>query len=48
MSSDQTLNSISSKVIKELDILLRQINPDMVIVHGDTQQPSPLQFALFI
>ena len=36
MSSDQTLNSISSKVIKELDILFRQIKPDMVIVHGDT------------
>ena len=36
MSSNQTLNSISSKVIKELDLLFRQINPDMVIVHGDT------------
>ena len=36
MSSNQTLNSISSKVIHELDILFRQINPAMVIVHGDT------------
>ena len=25
-----------AQIIKELDILLRQINPDMVVVHGDT------------
>ena len=36
MSSNQTISSISSKIIEQLDFYLKRDNPDCVIVQGDT------------
>ena len=36
MKDGQTLAGITSRVIKELDQILEEANPDIVLVHGDT------------
>lgn len=36
MKAGQTLNDISSRIIKELKPVLQEFNPDIVLVHGDT------------
>ncbi|KAB7643803.1 UDP-N-acetylglucosamine 2-epimerase (non-hydrolyzing) [Staphylococcus warneri] len=36
MKEDQTLSEITSKAMMELELIIKRINPDMVLVHGDT------------
>ena len=36
MSSDQSLNEISSKILKGMDEVLSIFEPDILLVHGDT------------
>jgi UDP-N-acetylglucosamine 2-epimerase (non-hydrolysing) len=36
MQSRQTLSSITTRVLDRLDDVMRQVNPDLVLVHGDT------------
>jgi UDP-N-acetylglucosamine 2-epimerase (non-hydrolysing) len=36
MSKNQTLESLSSKLISEISKILKTYNPDIVLVHGDT------------
>jgi len=36
MKANQTLNELSSRLIRSLDSVLDNFNPDLVLVHGDT------------
>ena len=36
MQPNQTLSSLTSKILKELSILLKKIKPDVIFVQGDT------------
>ena len=36
MKSDQSINELSSKIIKKVDEVLIKFKPDLVLVHGDT------------
>lgn len=47
MSPNQTLNGLASKVISGLDIILEQVQPDYVLVHGDTTTAMAASLAAF-
>ena len=47
MIENQTLNSLSSKILNDIDIILKVQNPDLVIVHGDTTTSSIVALAAF-
>lgn len=36
MSQDQTLTEISSKILMKLEGIIQEVQPDMLLVHGDT------------
>lgn len=36
MEKNQSLNSIGSKILEKLDIVLKKYNPNLIVVHGDT------------
>lgn len=47
MTADQTLNSLSAKVLTGLDVILEQENPDVILVQGDTTTAFAGAFAGF-
>lgn len=47
MKNRQTLTTITSSVLMSLEELLPQINPDLVLVHGDTTTSSSAALAAF-
>lgn len=47
MQSNQSLNSLSSLILSKLDPILRDTNPDLVLVHGDTTTSSMVALAAF-
>ena len=47
MKDGQTLAGITSRVIKELDQILEEANPDIVLVHGDTTTTFSASIASF-
>ena len=47
MKERQTLTSITSTVLNNLEVLLPQIAPDLVLVHGDTTTSSTAALAAF-
>ena len=36
MKSNQSINQVSSKILKKVDEVLEDFNPELVLVHGDT------------
>ena len=47
MQPDQSLNNFSSKLLSELDSVLKESQPDLVLVHGDTTTSSISAIAAF-
>jgi len=47
MAPNQTLNSLSCKIIAGLDEVLDQVRPDYVLVHGDTTSAMAASLAAF-
>ena len=47
MRANQTLNELSSRLIRSLDSILDDFNPDLVLVHGDTTTSSMGALAAF-
>ena len=47
MTKNQTLTSISSKILNSLDDILKELNPDYVLVHGDTTTSAFASIAAF-
>jgi UDP-N-acetylglucosamine 2-epimerase (non-hydrolysing) len=47
MAPNQTLNSIGSRIFTALDPILEQVNPDRVLVHGDTTTATISGLAAF-
>lgn len=47
MSPNQTLNVISSKIFSEMDKVLDDFKPDLVLVHGDTTTASICAWSAF-
>lgn len=36
MKTNQTLTDITSRVLMGLDSVIKEVNPDLILVHGDT------------
>lgn len=47
MAPNQTLNSLSCRVITGLDAVLEEVRPDCVLVHGDTTSAMAASLAAF-
>lgn len=47
MVPDQTLNGLFARVIDRIDGVLAQVQPDFVLVHGDTSSASACALAAF-
>ena len=47
MSANQTLNSITAKVIENLKSVFDQVKPDLVLIHGDTSTSFVAALAAF-
>jgi UDP-N-acetylglucosamine 2-epimerase (non-hydrolysing) len=47
MHSNQTLNSLSAKILFKIDDVLQNEKPDLVLVHGDTTTSSMVALAAF-
>ena len=47
MTPNQSLNSLSSRIISAIDEVLEQEKPDLVMVHGDTTTTSMVALAAF-
>jgi UDP-N-acetylglucosamine 2-epimerase (non-hydrolysing) len=47
MTHDQTLNTLSARVLTALDHLLNDLRPDCVVVHGDTTTAMAASVAAF-
>ena len=47
MQANQTLNSLSAKIIAKIDKVLRIEKPDLVLVHGDTTTSAMVALAAF-
>ena len=47
MSRNQTLSSITSLILNQLDSVLAEFSPDAVIVHGDTATTFAASLAAF-
>lgn len=47
MQANQTLNELSSRILKKIDSVLTLEQPDLVLVHGDTTTSSMVALAAF-
>ena len=47
MAPNQTLNGLASRVVSELDAVLAEVEPDDVLVHGDTTTAMAASIAAF-
>ena len=47
MKANQTLNQLSARILKYIDPVLEDFNPDLVLVHGDTTTSSMTALAAF-
>ncbi|OXA92213.1 non-hydrolyzing UDP-N-acetylglucosamine 2-epimerase [Flavobacterium hercynium] len=47
MQSNQSLNSLSALILSKIDNVLRDTNPNLVLVHGDTTTSSMVALAAF-
>ena len=47
MKTDQSLNELSAAILQAADKLLRKVQPDMVLVHGDTTTSVMVAWAAF-
>lgn len=47
MQPNQTLNNLSAKILSKIDSILQEVNPDLVLVHGDTTTSSIVALAAF-
>jgi len=47
MKANQTLNGLSANILSEIDPVLVAVNPDIVLVHGDTTTSSMVALAAF-
>lgn len=47
MQPNQTLNSLSALILSNIDIVLKEVKPDLVLVHGDTTTSSMVALAAF-
>jgi UDP-N-acetylglucosamine 2-epimerase (non-hydrolysing) len=47
MKAGQTLNGLSASIFRKLDLVFDEIDPDMVLVHGDTTTASMIAQAAF-
>ena len=47
MVPDQTLNGLYARVIERIDAILAKVQPDFVLVHGDTSTASATALAAF-
>ncbi|OXA81465.1 UDP-N-Acetylglucosamine 2-epimerase [Flavobacterium aquidurense] len=47
MQANQSLNSLSALILSKIDGVLRETNPDLVLVHGDTTTSSMVALAAF-
>ncbi|TVZ25572.1 UDP-N-acetylglucosamine 2-epimerase (non-hydrolysing) [Gillisia sp. Hel_I_86] len=47
MQPNQSLNALSAKILSEIDRILEEENPDLVLVHGDTTSAALVGLAAF-
>lgn len=47
MQGNQSLNNLSALILSKIDVVLRETNPDLVLVHGDTTTSSMVALAAF-
>jgi len=47
MQANQSLNNLSALILSKIDVVLRETNPDLVLVHGDTTTSSMVALAAF-
>ncbi|MCC9071700.1 UDP-N-acetylglucosamine 2-epimerase (non-hydrolyzing) [Flavobacterium sp. F-65] len=47
MQSNQSLNSLSALILSKVDQVILDVNPDLVLVHGDTTTSSMVALAAF-
>lgn len=47
MKPNQTLNSLSALILSKMDEVLLEVNPDLVLVHGDTTTSSMVALSAF-
>lgn len=47
MQPNQTLNSLSADILSNIDVVLKEVKPDLVLVHGDTTTSSMVALAAF-
>ncbi|MFA9189979.1 UDP-N-acetylglucosamine 2-epimerase (non-hydrolyzing) [Flavobacterium sp. FZUC8N2.13] len=47
MQPNQTLNSLSALILSNIDIVFKEVKPDLVLVHGDTTTSSIVALAAF-
>jgi UDP-N-acetylglucosamine 2-epimerase (non-hydrolysing) len=47
MKANQSLNQLSSRILSNIDVVLNDFNPDLVIVHGDTTTSTMCAIAAF-
>lgn len=47
MKPNQSLNELSSRILSEIDVVLNDFKPDLVLVHGDTTTSSMVALAAF-
>lgn len=47
MSKNQTLSDITSRILEKLNPILSEVNPDIVLVHGDTSTTFAASLAAF-
>ncbi|WP_347175244.1 non-hydrolyzing UDP-N-acetylglucosamine 2-epimerase [Polaribacter uvawellassae] len=47
MKPNQSLNELSSRILSKIDVVLKDFNPDLVLVHGDTTTSSMVALAAF-
>ena len=47
MSKNQTLSTITQKILDGMDDVLNKLNPDLVLVHGDTTTTLAVSLSCF-
>lgn len=47
MLPNQTLNGLSAQILSKMDAVLNDVNPDLVLVHGDTTTSAMVALAAF-
>ena len=47
MKPNQSLNQLSARILKAIDVILQDAQPDIVLVHGDTTTSSMVALAAF-